>query len=143
MKRSTRLLAVCAVGVGFPAVHAAQSLPPMYLAEIGFFCAGEKGLRELREVVLGLRQPNDPPKGCLPGFPGVPDVNRLPVIVMDADEYPYVWVCMRHDYSRSNLGKSTGFFCGSTLAQWVVGGDGRPFSSVLLKAIAQDRKSVV
>lgn len=115
--------------------YAGQQLPSLYFGRIGFFCQSEVGLLALREVNRGLRTAEDYPKSyCFPLDLQGP--SRIPVAVLDAEDYPYVWVCIQMKNQGVDPVKLRDFRCGSILAQWIVGEDGLPLSRALIRAIA-------
>jgi hypothetical protein len=64
-------------------------------------------------------------------------VERMPLVVMDAEELPFVYVCTKTRPFAKSDGTRVLFFCNWTLAQWIVGQDDRAARPEEIRAAAR------
>ena len=113
------------------------NVPVMYLARHGELCTGHNYGAPISRLYNGQDMPKEYWKECIP-FAVAPENHRIPLIIMDADELPFVWACTASDISRNASRKplwNIFFMCGMTLSKWVIDESGRQPSDTLLKSI--------
>ena len=113
------------------------NVPVMYLARHGELCTGHNYGAPISRLYNGQDVPMEYWKECFP-FAVAPENHRTPLIVMDADELPFVWACTAFGSSGSDAQKllwKIHFMCGMTLSKWVIDESGRQPSDTLLKSI--------
>ena len=113
------------------------NVPVMYLARHGELCTGHNYGAPISRLYNGQDVPMEYWKECFP-FAVAPENHRIPLIIMDADELPFVWACTASDISRNASRKplwNIFFMCGMTLSKWVIDESGRQPSDTLLKSI--------
>lgn len=88
--------------------------PRLFQADTGYICPLATPLQEHLD---GVRREDDWRQECLAGLPAVVPV---PVVVLDVEDYPFVWVCTNFRVKNETAKRPLMFVCGYTLAKWIL-----------------------
>lgn len=127
-----------AAGTALPvAPSVAQTRPAMYMGTTGYGCPWSG---HIQEFLRGVRDADSPGKDCIRFWPDRPPFTaRVRLMVLDAEELPIVYACTNHridEAARPTVGRRVVFLCFYTLADWVMGEDGKRIPDAVLRSVA-------